>query len=45
LIMADVEGLRCEEIAAALEVPIGTVWRRLHDARNRLLALVPEAPR
>jgi RNA polymerase sigma-70 factor (ECF subfamily) len=45
LIMADVEGLRCEEIAAALEVPIGTVWRRLHDARNRLLALVPEATR
>jgi RNA polymerase sigma-70 factor (ECF subfamily) len=43
-IMVDVEGLRCDEVAAALEVPIGTVWRRLHDARRKLLARVPGGP-
>ncbi len=42
LLMADVEGLRCEDIAEALGVPIGTVWRRLHDARGKLLASLPE---
>jgi RNA polymerase sigma-70 factor (ECF subfamily) len=34
--MAEVEGLSCEEIAAAMEVPIGTVWTRLHAARREL---------
>jgi len=34
--MAEVEGLSCEEIAQALEVPIGTVWTRLHAARREL---------
>jgi RNA polymerase sigma-70 factor (ECF subfamily) len=36
LMMADVEGLKCDDIAAALDIPIGTVWRRLHDARRTL---------
>jgi RNA polymerase sigma-70 factor, ECF subfamily len=36
LLMAEVEGLSCAEIAAALEVPIGTVWTRLHAARREL---------
>jgi len=36
LLMAEVEGLSCEEIAQALEVPIGTVWTRLHAARREL---------
>jgi RNA polymerase sigma-70 factor (ECF subfamily) len=36
LLMAEVEGLSCAEIATALGVPIGTVWTRLHAARREL---------
>ena len=36
LLMAEVEGLSCEEIAQALQIPIGTVWTRLHAARREL---------
>lgn len=36
LLMAEVEGMSCSEIATALEVPIGTVWTRLHAARREL---------
>jgi len=36
VLMAEVEGMSCSEIAAALEVPIGTVWTRLHSARREL---------
>jgi RNA polymerase sigma-70 factor (ECF subfamily) len=36
LLMAEVEGLTCPEIAAALGIPIGTVWTRLHAARREL---------
>ncbi len=36
LLMAEVEGLSCAEIAEALAVPIGTVWTRLHAARREL---------
>ena len=35
-LMAEVEGLTCPEIAAALAIPIGTVWTRLHAARQEL---------
>jgi RNA polymerase sigma-70 factor (ECF subfamily) len=38
LLMAEVEGLSCEEIAQALQIPIGTVWTRLHAARRELRA-------
>jgi RNA polymerase sigma-70 factor (ECF subfamily) len=36
LLMAEVEGLSCQEIAATLRIPIGTVWTRLHAARREL---------
>lgn len=36
LLMAEVEEMSCPEIAAALQIPIGTVWTRLHSARREL---------
>jgi RNA polymerase sigma factor (sigma-70 family) len=36
LILNEVEGFSCEEIATMLEIPIGTVWTRLHHARREL---------
>jgi RNA polymerase sigma-70 factor (ECF subfamily) len=35
-LMAELEGLSCPEIAQALDIPIGTVWTRLHAARREL---------
>jgi RNA polymerase sigma factor (sigma-70 family) len=35
-LLAELEGLTCPEIGAALNVPIGTVWTRLHAARREL---------
>ena len=34
--LCDLEGMRGVDVARILEVPEGTVWRRLHDARARL---------
>jgi RNA polymerase sigma-70 factor (ECF subfamily) len=34
--LCDLEGMRGVEVARALGIPEGTVWRRLHDARTRL---------
>jgi RNA polymerase sigma-70 factor (ECF subfamily) len=42
LIMAELEGMSCEEIALALDIPIGTVWTRLHHARRGLAAAIPK---
>jgi RNA polymerase sigma-70 factor (ECF subfamily) len=42
LLMAEVEGLSCEEIAAALGIPVGTVWTRLHAARKELRRALEE---
>ena len=36
LLMAEVEEMSCAEIAAVLQIPIGTVWTRLHAARREL---------
>lgn len=41
-LMAEVERLSCAEIAAALGVPIGTVWTRLHAARRELRRALEE---
>jgi RNA polymerase sigma-70 factor (ECF subfamily) len=35
-LLAEVEGLSCAEIASTLDIPIGTVWTRLHAARREL---------
>jgi RNA polymerase sigma-70 factor (ECF subfamily) len=35
-LLCDVEGLRGTEVARALALPEGTVWRRLHEARMTL---------
>jgi RNA polymerase sigma-70 factor (ECF subfamily) len=42
LLLAEVEGLSCAEIAAALRIPIGTVWTRLHAARRELRQALEE---
>jgi RNA polymerase sigma-70 factor (ECF subfamily) len=44
LLMAEVEGLSCAEIAEALAVPIGTVWTRLHAARRELRQALEREP-
>jgi RNA polymerase sigma-70 factor (ECF subfamily) len=36
LLLCEVEGLSCAEIAELLDIPIGTVWTRLHAARREL---------
>ncbi len=38
LLLSDVEGFSCPEIASMLAIPIGTVWTRLHHARLELRA-------
>lgn len=45
VLMAEVEGLSCQEIADALGTAIGTVWGRLHEARREIhAALSGEGP-
>jgi RNA polymerase sigma-70 factor (ECF subfamily) len=36
IVLAEVEGFSCDEIARMLDVPVGTVWTRLHHARREL---------
>ena len=45
IVMAEIEGLPCEEIAVALGIPIGTVWTRLHSARAALRKSLPDEDR
>jgi RNA polymerase sigma-70 factor (ECF subfamily) len=40
LLLAETEGLSSEEIAGALQIPVGTVWTRLHHARRDLRRLL-----
>lgn len=40
LLLAETEGLCSEDIAAALRIPVGTVWTRLHHARRDLRRLL-----
>ena len=41
-VLFEIEGYTCEEIARIQDIPIGTVWTRLHHARKDFLALVAE---
>lgn len=40
VVLVDLEGERCIDVAATLGVPEGTVWRRLSDARAKLRELL-----
>ena len=43
IVLAEVEGYTCDEIAKMLGIPVGTVWTRLHHARKELRAFYDEA--
>jgi RNA polymerase sigma-70 factor (ECF subfamily) len=36
-VLYEIEGLSCDAIAAAFEIPVGTVYSRLHNARKRFI--------
>lgn len=42
LYYADVEGLRYKEIAAVLEMPLGSVMSRIHRGRRNLRTLLAD---
>jgi RNA polymerase sigma-70 factor (ECF subfamily) len=42
LVLAEVEGYTCDEIARMLKVPVGTVWTRLHHARKEMRVFYEE---
>lgn len=39
------EGYKYHEIAAHLEIPVGTVKSRIHQARHRLMGMLTDGPR
>jgi RNA polymerase sigma factor (sigma-70 family) len=44
VLLAEVEGFSCPEIAEMLNIPVGTVWTRLHHARRELRDAWGEGP-
>ena len=40
--LADIEGMKGADVARALGVSEGAIWRRLHDARKQLQARMTE---
>jgi RNA polymerase sigma-70 factor (ECF subfamily) len=44
VIMVEWEGMSGVEVASVLGVPVGTVWRRLHEARAELRRALEEEP-
>lgn len=44
-VLCDLEGLKGVDVADALGIPEGTVWRRLHEARLRLRACIDDEAR
>ncbi len=42
LVLAEVEGFSGEEIAEMLDIPVNTVWTRLHHARRAMRELLEE---
>jgi RNA polymerase sigma-70 factor (ECF subfamily) len=44
-ILCGLEGLKASEVAQALGVPEGTVWRRLHEARVRMRQYIEKGGR
>ncbi|MDB4955514.1 MAG: polymerase sigma-70 factor, subfamily [Myxococcales bacterium] len=44
-ILCDLEQLPGVEVARALEIPEGTLWRRLHHARKAMRASIDRSPR
>jgi RNA polymerase sigma factor (sigma-70 family) len=42
ILLTEVEGLSCQEVADLLAIPLGTVWTRVHAARRELRASLAE---
>ena len=36
-VLYEIEGLSCDAIASAFEIPVGTTYSRLHNARKRFI--------
>jgi RNA polymerase sigma-70 factor (ECF subfamily) len=45
LVMVEYQGMSGVEVARAIDKPVGTVWRRLHDARGRLRTVLERGAR